>query len=515
MYQSKKGYSVLIIEDNPPDQILLEENLKNTGLLIDHITAADTIKGAMDLLEQYSFSIIFLDLFLPDSSGLETVTQLVKLHSKTPVIITSGLSDTQTAVTAISMGAQEFLIKGEYTSVVLEKAVRYSIERKDAEQLIKTSEESYRYLFDNNPAAIFIWNLDDFRILEVNEAAVNLYGYTRDEFLQKTLMDIRSVNDREKLLKGRDKLLTENRNASGISKHFNKKGEILNMDTSSHRIVYHTKQAVLTLANDVTERVLLEEKLTEEKIKKEQEIAAAVLTAQAQERTFLAEELHDNINQILATASLYMDCAIADEDSRINFIKDSKKFVKDAMEEIRKLSKTLLPASLGEVGLQEALNDLIEKIKRVNDSIHFSTNWQIPNESILSEKLKLNIFRIVQEQLNNIFKHAKASNISISLKHIKEVLQLRVKDNGVGFDTSQKRDGVGLQNIFERTDLLKGTATINSQPGAGCELIINFICKNSTPDAVEIVALDHTREKAMKKQVPGTMYNGQTVNFEP
>ena len=183
-----------------------------------------------------------------------------------------------------------------------------------------------------------------------------------------------------------------------------------------------------------------------------------------------------------------MDCAISDEDSRINYIKDSKKFVKDAIEEIRKLSKTLLPPSLGEVGLQEALNDVIEKIKRVNDSIHFLIDWQIPDENTLSEKLKLTIFRIVQEQLNNIFKHAKASNIIISLKQEEEGIQLSIKDDGVGFDTSQKRNGVGLQNIFERTDLLKGTATINSQPGAGCELIINFTFKNSIPDAIAVRA---------------------------
>src|ERR1017187_24535 len=199
MNQSKSGYSILIIEDNPGDQLLLQESLKSTGLLIDHITMANTITEAMCLLEEHSFSIIFLDLFLPDSSGLETFTQLVERYSKMPVIICSVLSDTQIAVKAISMGAQDFLIKGDYTFTLLEKTVRYSIERKDAEQLIKTSEESYRYLFDNNPATIFIWDLNDFRILEVNEAAVNLYGYTKEEFLQKTLLDIRPEDERDKL----------------------------------------------------------------------------------------------------------------------------------------------------------------------------------------------------------------------------------------------------------------------------------------------------------------------------
>jgi len=474
MNQSKKGYSILIIEDNPWDQLLLQESLKGTSLVIDHITTADTIKDAMRLLKQHSFSIIFLDLFLPDSSGLETITQIVKLYSKTPIIISSGLSESDITINAISMGAQDFLIKGDYTFAVLEKAVRYSIERKDAEQLIKTSEENYRYLFDNNPATIFIWDLDTFQILEVNEASVNLYGYSKEEFLQKTLPDILHQDDCGKLIKAGTGLQTENSKASGIWKHRNKKGEIMYMDISSHRIFYKGHQAVLSLANNISAKVLLEEKLVEEKIKKQQEITAAVIIAQAQERTFLGAELHDNINQILATANLYLDCAISDEDTRLNFIKDSKKFVKDAIEEIRKLSKTLLPPSLGEVGLREALNDVIEQIKRVNDSIHLHINWQIPDETTLSEKLKLTIFRIVQEQLNNIFKHAKASNIIIGLKQSGDGIQLRVNDDGVGFDTSQKRNGVGLQNIFERTDSLRGTARIDSQPGAGCDLVINF-----------------------------------------
>jgi two-component system sensor histidine kinase UhpB len=490
MNQSKTSYSVLIIEDNPGDQLLLEENLKSTNLLIDHITTADTIKDAIKILDQNSFSIIFLDLFLPDSSGLETVTQLVELYSKTPVIISSGLSDTEIAVKAISMGAQDFLIKGEYTPELLEKAIRYSIERKDAEQLIKTSEESYRYLFDNNPAAIFIWNVDDFRILEVNKSAVDLYGYKKEEFLQKSFLDIRPDEDREKFIKACEKLQAGDPTVSGIWKHFNKKREIMYMDISSHRIVYQKKEVILSLANNITGKILAEEKLIEERIKKQQEITAAVVTTQEQERTFLAEELHDNINQILATANLYMDCALSDrdEESRINFVKDSKQFIKEAMDEIRKLSKTLLPPSLGEIGLQEALTDIIEKIKRVNDSIHFIIDWQVPDENIFNEKLKLTIFRIVQEQLNNIFKHAMASNITIILKPEDGALQLTVKDDGVGFDTSQKRNGVGLQNILKRAGLLNGTTTINSRPGAGCELIINFNYKDDLPDDIAIRA---------------------------
>lgn len=476
MGQSEKQLSVLIIEDNPADKWLLKDSLHRTNLPIEDIQTADTIKEAILLLEEHSFSIIFLDLFLPDSSGLETLNQLVKKFIKSPIIVSSGVSDAQIAVKAISLGAQDFLIKGDYTSVSLEKAVRYSIERKESGQLLKSSEESYRYLFDNNPAAIFLWDYDTYQILEVNKASVRLYAYTKEEFLQKTLLDIRSPLETAKLIKAASKLKKEKRATSGIWQHFNKEGKMLIMDITSHIIIYHGKEVVLSMANDITERVLLEEKLAEEKIKKQQEIHAAIITAQAQERSFLGEELHDNINQILATAKLYMDGAINNEESRIGLVKEGKKLVNYAIEEIRSLSKRLLLPSLGEAGLKRTLTDIIEKIKHVNDSINFIIDWRLADEDSLSEKLKLTIYRIVQEQLNNVFKHAKASTIIISLQQNEELLQLGIKDDGVGFDQAAKRNGVGLLNIKSRAELLNGNVLINSKPGEGCELIINFNC---------------------------------------
>ena len=161
--------------------MLLKESLNSTTLPIADVKTAETIKEAILILEEHSFSIIFLDLFLPDSVGLETLTKLAQQYIKSPIIISSGVSDAQVAVKAISLGAQDFLIKGEYTPELLEKTISYSMQRKESEQLLKSSEESYRYLFDNNPAAIFIWDLDTFQILEVNEASVKLYGYTKEK----------------------------------------------------------------------------------------------------------------------------------------------------------------------------------------------------------------------------------------------------------------------------------------------------------------------------------------------
>ena len=122
--------SILIIEDNPGDQLLLQENLISTNLLIADIIMVETLAEGISHLNKQNFSLIFLDLFLPDSTGLDSLSELIKINSRIPVVIYSGLSDTQIALKAIASGAQDFLIKGDYTVSLLEKTVRYSIERK-------------------------------------------------------------------------------------------------------------------------------------------------------------------------------------------------------------------------------------------------------------------------------------------------------------------------------------------------------------------------------------------------
>ena len=222
-----------------------------------------------------------------------------------------------------------------------------------------------------------------------------------------------------------------------------------------------------------TEIIRLEKRLDEEKIKKLQEISEVGIAIQERERIYLGAELHDNINQILATSMLYIDTAIRNEDTRLELITDSKTFIDKAIQEIRALSKSLLPPILSQTSLTKALDNMVHDIQQV-DKLQIITHWENLNENLLCEKMKLNIFRIIQEQLNNIFKHANATTVTIELTQPDEGLQLSIKDDGIGFDTSQKRAGIGLQNIISRTNLFNGEVVIKSKPSEGCELIVKF-----------------------------------------
>jgi PAS domain S-box-containing protein len=371
---------------------------------------------------------------------------------------------------------------GDITALL--SVTRDITESKNAQARLMASEERYRYLFNNNPASIIIWDIETLKIIEVNETAVDLYGYTRDEFLKLTLADLQPAGEQDKFASLYENNLYQAENMETVAcRHITREGVSIIMEINRHKIKYKGKNAVLALANDITEKVQLENSLTEERQIRHQQITEAVILGQEKERTELGQELHDNINQILASTKLYIECALKDKNPRMDLIAESKILVEKAMAEIRNMSKSLLPPSLGEIGLLQALSELVENIKQVND-LNISIDWEIVDENKIGGKLKLTIFRIVQEQLNNIIKHANAKNAVIHIENTAGKIRLLVKDDGLGFNTALKRNGVGLRNISSRAEVNNGTVSVISNPGEGCELIISFPEKNTSPRTI-------------------------------
>jgi PAS domain S-box-containing protein len=344
---------------------------------------------------------------------------------------------------------------------------------KIAEEALKLSEERHRYLFENNPASMFIWDIDTLQIIDANETAARIYGYSKKEFSTLSILELRRSEEVEKVkvlverIKNNPGLLNV-----GIWKHITKKGEDIFMDIASHRIKFNGKYVILAMANNVTEKVLLQKSLESEKSAKQKEITDAVITAQEKEREQIGGELHDNVNQILASSLLYM--AIAKRHmANPDILAETEKLISNAIKEIRILSHSLLPPSLEERSLKDALANIV-KVVRKTSSFAIHDTLDCTDENNMPDKLKLSIYRIVQEQFNNIHKYAKAKNVYITLTCNQLETQLNIKDDGIGFDTSKKNEGVGLMNIKTRASLYNGKVTINASPNNGCELSIVF-----------------------------------------
>ena len=347
-------------------------------------------------------------------------------------------------------------------------------EIKQAEEILKASEEKYRYLFNNNPACIIIWDIETYHILEVNDTSIHQYGYTREEFLKLTILDLRLPEDYHKVKSFAENIKKTNYPKKiETRKHINKNKDEMYMSITSHKISYKGRSAVLALANNITEKVLLEEKLEQERLRKHHEITEAVIIAQERERHKIGTELHDNVNQILAGSRLYLSI-LKKEITKHPLLEETDKLIYSSIQEIRNLSHSLVPPILNDSELIEALDNIIDMTTKSGE-LTVQKDLKGFDKNSISDKLKLSIYRIVQEQFNNIIKHAHARTIKLKLRNKGKKVLLSIKDDGVGFDTSKRATGVGLMNIRTRASLFKGEVKIISSPGYGCELTVSFM----------------------------------------
>lgn len=226
-------------------------------------------------------------------------------------------------------------------------------------------------------------------------------------------------------------------------------------------------------ARNVTEQVLLENKLEKERKQAKQALSRARLTAQDQERSEISQELHDNVNQVLTTVKLYNEIALKDKFTNTELLEKSVQQLNFCIETIRSLTRKLSTPVAQEMDLDEAIKDLANSItdtKKVAVQVSFNG---IKGDS-LNTTLKISIYRIVQEQLTNILKYAEAKNAEVILIRSHDGIILKVKDDGRGFDIQKKRKGIGITNMVQRAEAYGGSLHIESKIGMGTVLVAEF-----------------------------------------
>ena len=339
-------------------------------------------------------------------------------------------------------------------------------EKKKIEDSLRKSESLYRSLFNDSPFAIGILDKKSLQFLEVNKTATELYHYSRNEFLKLTAYDIRETEDHSKM---RNQILTGNYiNDKTIRTHKKKNGSILKVEPSLTEITYKGKQAYLVTINDVTDRLKIQEELSLAKEMKQQEI----MEAQEKSRSEIGRELHDNINQLLAASTLYFKSLHLTSDRDRSLMETGINIIANANEEIRKLSASLVSPTLYNRSLKESIEYFSESFELTNINLEIDINI---TEDTIPEGLKVNIYRIIQEQFNNIIKYAEATKVKIALIQSGNLLALEIIDNGKGFDLKEKSKGIGLTNIVYRTEAYNGKLDIETSAGNGCKLNIEFV----------------------------------------
>lgn len=206
----------------------------------------------------------------------------------------------------------------------------------------------------------------------------------------------------------------------------------------------------------------------------QKEIAAFLTQIQEGERIKIGHELHDGVGPLLAVAMLYMD-AIAGKTDKDKIAKEQVRMtILSAIENIRSVSSQLVVSQNIETSLVQLLADFV---KRIQDIRSFKIVFSHCDENKLAgmdSQMKIAFYRIVQEQLNNIIKHSKATRVKIKISSCKGVISLSILDDGVGFNTRKPVKGIGLANMAMRLKQFNGEMKIISSPGKGCILEIRL-----------------------------------------
>jgi PAS domain S-box-containing protein len=231
----------------------------------------------------------------------------------------------------------------------------------------------------------------------------------------------------------------------------------------------HIEGIMFAVAN-ITEKKRLEEQLTSRKIQEQKNIVKAVLKAQEIERNKLGLELHDNVNQILVSVRLYLDAIEKNPLILRKLIDNATGYIDLAISEIRSLAKKQVVPLKG-FNLKDSIDELLIDMNERTDTVFTSI---VPSDLTVDDDLKLNIYRIVQEQVMNIFKHAGASAATVAIRAVDGALIINIFDNGKGFNPLVKRKGIGITNMLNRVESYNGTVLINSNAGQGCSIEIRI-----------------------------------------
>jgi len=232
---------------------------------------------------------------------------------------------------------------------------------------------------------------------------------------------------------------------------------------------------MIGVIHDLSKMQKLEATLDREIRINKTQITDAIVEAKEMERSDIGKELHDNVNQLLGASMLYLDMAMKDIKNGEIYLIHSSEYTFNAIEEIRKLTKGLMTDTIKDFGLCAAIENIARDTMEAHPvKIHCTLAPSL--ERTMSDKFKMNAFRIIQEQLTNILKHAGASDIHITMSGTKAVFSLTIADNGIGFDSTKKlsHSGIGISNIVSRAELYRGKAKFITEPGNGCKLLVTF-----------------------------------------
>ena len=345
--------------------------------------------------------------------------------------------------------------------------------RKRAEEALRASEERFVKIFHLSPFRMGILRIRDGIVLEVNDTWIKETGFSRDDIINQSIFKYASLMADGVVEKMRQVLKSQKHTVDLEVRFHSKSGREVIANTSAVMFDLDGEPCYLWVANDITERKHAEEAL--------RALSARIRSTREEEGTRIAREIHDELGGILT--GLKWDLEKIDnalnssgDDSDLPAIRERISsmtgLIETTISTVRRIASELRPGVLDDLGLVAAIEWQVEQFQlRSGLKCHLTNN---ASEVELSRERATAVFRILQEILTNVLRHARAANLYVKLRRSKQYFELEVKDDGQGITESQRKNSqsLGLLGMKERALLVGGEVRISGREGAGTTVVV-------------------------------------------
>lgn len=469
-------YGRLMVVDDDIDSLTpVCDLLSRYGYLVAGYTSG---RDALREMKGQSFDLLLTDLVMPEMDGITLLREALEIDPFLIGIIVTGRGTIQSAVKAMKIGAFDYVLKPLNLDML-----RQILYRAMGVRRLREAENKYRSIFENAVGGIYQMSTER-RYVTANIALARILGYATTEELVRGITDIGNqvhVNpDRYTELVC---LIKEQRGITGFeSEIYRKDGTKIWISENAHA-VHDT--AGKTLFYEGTIEDITERKRAEEELKRSREqlrnLSAHLQSAREKERMYIAREIHDELGQMLTALKLdvsWLNSKLpGDQKALLLKTKSMAVLIDDAVRTVQRISAELRPGLLDDLGLSDAIEWQIGEFeKRSGIRCELTVS---PEEILLDQERSTAIYRILQEALTNVARHAEATDVRVRLEHIGDRIELMVMDNGKGITDEEmsRTRSFGLIGLRERAHLLGGEVRIKCLKGGGTKVLAIIPCK--------------------------------------
>lgn len=468
---------LLILEDNPDDAELLQRLLKKAGLRFNAIVASDENEFHA-ALQNDGYDAVLADNALPQYSSAEALKLVRELNPHVAFILVTGTVSEEFAVSIIQQGADDYILKTNLTR--LPAALTNAIEKKKVKKEVEQEKDLSVSIINSMPGVFYLYD-EEGHFIRWNKNLETASGYSATDIKTMKPVDFLEAQNRDAAWAWIRQVF-----AAGYAETeaivVTKSGERVPYFLTGTTIMYGDQNCLIGIGVDISTRKNSEIELRQlnEQLR---QLSQHLHTIREEEQRRIAREIHDELGQQVTALKMDLSTikksvkdaadplAIQQKISAMNGLLD------ETVRTIRKISSELHPSVLDELGLVAALDwQSMEFSKRFNIPVEFIANKAAKNLQ-LNLNIATGIFRIYQESLTNIARHAEATLVKASLHYGKNIILVTIADNGKGFDTTKKgpKKTLGLLGVKERAYMIGGTVDIQSEPGKGTQVSITVL----------------------------------------